>query len=403
MVPAGDLSRLLLLLYEGVSSPGRMREFLQAILETTNAKGAILREHSYSVRGEEACVGTSNFSETVGYSDDALAAYSNYFYTNDIYLNKVLEGFSDADCGASQVLVTKSELGRSEIYSDYLVPFDIGPMMWAKLAATPGYHSSLSVVRGDGKLFFDQPELALLTALAPHLRQALHLNKTLSALNSSNAMLSRGVEDAGIAICTVRQDGTVLRSTAGADQVLAAKDALWLQDRQLRTTVRSEQAALDQLIFAAAQTGGNKGLANARRVKSVAAGSHTIQTWTANAGGALLITRRLPLRPLQVIVSPFCPGTLLNDPEATALVQFSDPSATPRPRAAVLRALYGLTPTESRLADFLLQGSDVREAADRLGTTLETARFHLKRVLAKTGTSRQTALMRLLLSLPGMP
>jgi DNA-binding CsgD family transcriptional regulator len=115
----------------------------------------------------------------------------------------------------------------------------------------------------------------------------------------------------------------------------------------------------------------------------------------------MLLSRKPPLRPLQVAVSPFCPGTLLDEPQATALIQFSDPSAAPRSRAAVLRALYGLTPTESRLADLLLQGLEVREAADRLGTTLETARFHVKRVLGKTGARRQTELMRLMLSLPG--
>jgi DNA-binding CsgD family transcriptional regulator len=36
-----------------------------------------------------------------------------------------------------------------------------------------------------------------------------------------------------------------------------------------------------------------------------------------------------------------------------------------------------------------------------LGITLETARFHLKRVLTKTGARRQSELMRLMLSLPG--
>jgi DNA-binding CsgD family transcriptional regulator len=66
-----------------------------------------------------------------------------------------------------------------------------------------------------------------------------------------------------------------------------------------------------------------------------------------------------------------------------------------------MKQLYGLTPTEARLADLLLEGLEVRDIANRLTMTLETARFHLKRVLAKTGTRRQTELMRLMLSLPG--
>jgi DNA-binding CsgD family transcriptional regulator len=67
----------------------------------------------------------------------------------------------------------------------------------------------------------------------------------------------------------------------------------------------------------------------------------------------------------------------------------------------VMRQLYRLTPSEARVADRLLDGLEIREIADRLGITLETCRFHLKRVFAKTGTPRQAELIRLMLSLPG--
>jgi hypothetical protein len=53
------------------------------------------------------------------------------------------------------------------------------------------------------------------------------------------------------------------------------------------------------------------------------------------------------------------------------------------------------------LADALLEGLDVREAAERLHITLETGRFHLKRVFSKTGVGRQAELIRLMMSLPG--
>ena len=59
-----------------------------------------------------------------------------------------------------------------------------------------------------------------------------------------------------------------------------------------------------------------------------------------------------------------------------------------------------LTPAEARVVDQLLQGREMQEVANGLGITLETARFHTKRVLSKTGTRRQTELMRLVLSLP---
>lgn len=402
VLDTGEFSRLLLLLYEGVSTPAQMPAFLTAVVRSVDAKGAVFREHTFRT-ARDFHVDTTDLAETVGYSEESLSVYVKHAWQNDPYLNRGLERFRTADCGASQLIITKHELQRLEHHADFLQPFDIGPMMWAKIAERPDYHASISIVRSQKARYFDQPELELLTALAPHLRQALALSRTLRTLQHSNAMLSHSVDEMGIAVCMARQDRTILRSTEGAERLFAAKDGgVSLREGRLLLADRGEQQALDTLIAGACRTGANRGLENPISIRSQAAGDATVHSWTAQAGGAMLIHRKHPLRSLQVVVSPFCPGTLMNEPEATALIQFSDPLAIPKSRAAVLRALYGLTPTESRLADLLLQGLEVREAAERLRTTIETARFHLKRVLAKTGTGRQTELMRLMLSLPGV-
>lgn len=98
---------------------------------------------------------------------------------------------------------------------------------------------------------------------------------------------------------------------------------------------------------------------------------------------------------------PFRAPMVFGMPTVRALVFLSDPARTPLSRADVLRVLCGLTPAEGRVADTLAQGLEIREAGDRLGITQETARLHVKRILAKTGVSRQAELVRLMLSLPG--
>jgi DNA-binding CsgD family transcriptional regulator len=85
-----------------------------------------------------------------------------------------------------------------------------------------------------------------------------------------------------------------------------------------------------------------------------------------------------------------------------ALVFVIDPEQAPRSRATVLRSLFHLTPAESRIADGLLEGFEVAEVAERLGITQQTARFHVKRVLAKTGARRQSDLLRIMLTLPAI-
>ncbi|WP_263417863.1 helix-turn-helix transcriptional regulator [Terriglobus albidus] len=398
MVNGSDLSRLLLLLYEGVSTPARMQVFLQSLVSTVGAKGAVLREHLYSADAK-LHVDTVDLSATVGYSEESLQIYRDYYYKNDIYLNKVLENFRAADCGSSQVLLPMSELRRSELFAGYMTPFDIGPMMWAKLEERHGYHSSIGIVRNRNGSFFDEPELQLLTALSPHLRQAFRLNKTLNELNASNVMLSQCLDESEIAICMLRQDGTVLRMTEGAQSLLEKQDGIWVCNKRLEVAVSSERSALNRLIASATETGVSRGGEHPISIESNAAGGRKITSWAGGAGGALLVSRKPPARSLQVLVTPFCTGSRLSEPEAAALVSLSDPQAVLKSRAAILRALYRLTPTEARIADLLFQGLEVREVADKLGNTLETTRFHIKRILSKTGTSRQIELFRLMFSL----
>lgn len=54
----------------------------------------------------------------------------------------------------------------------------------------------------------------------------------------------------------------------------------------------------------------------------------------------------------------------------------------------------GLTPTEERMLALIVEGLDTIVAAKRLGIAPTTARTHLQRLFAKTGTARQSELVR---------
>lgn len=60
--------------------------------------------------------------------------------------------------------------------------------------------------------------------------------------------------------------------------------------------------------------------------------------------------------------------------------------------------LFGLTESEARLASAMAQGVAVEDFASQRGITLGTARWHVKQILSKTGTNRQSELVRKLLS-----
>ncbi|CAA6604722.1 CheY-like receiver [Rhodospirillaceae bacterium LM-1] len=71
------------------------------------------------------------------------------------------------------------------------------------------------------------------------------------------------------------------------------------------------------------------------------------------------------------------------------------------PSIGALKQLFGLSPTEARLAHELAKGQDVRDAAQAMGVTVNTARTYLRTIFQKTGVNRQSELMRLLISATG--
>lgn len=101
------------------------------------------------------------------------------------------------------------------------------------------------------------------------------------------------------------------------------------------------------------------------------------------------------------------PLTLRAEPMPAAgrdwvLVTLRDPELD-APDPALLQHLFGLTPTEALVAAGLAQGLDSTELARAMGVQPNTVQSHVKRVLLKSGTRRQSQLVSLILRSAAMP
>ena len=81
-----------------------------------------------------------------------------------------------------------------------------------------------------------------------------------------------------------------------------------------------------------------------------------------------------------------------------AAVFVGEPTPNVEPSAALLRAIYGLTPAETRLVLALLEGVCVSDYAENASVTLNTVRTQLKSIFLKTGCQSQVELVRKILS-----
>lgn len=160
---------------------------------------------------------------------------------------------------------------------------------------------------------------------------------------------------------------TVVHARAAARQLLAL-NASTLGLRQRRLHAADNPVALDAALASAA-LGDRTALALRRPARMPL--TLRAEPWSAAGQPWVLIT--------------------LRDPELAA------------PDTELLQSLFGLTPTEALVAAGLAQGLDSHELARAMDVQPNTVQSHVKRILLKSGTHRQSQLVSLVLRSAAMP
>jgi DNA-binding CsgD family transcriptional regulator len=109
--------------------------------------------------------------------------------------------------------------------------------------------------------------------------------------------------------------------------------------------------------------------------------------------------------PVRLMISPlpFLGGPAISPGEAgRVLLVIFDPDEVRRTPVEWMARQFGLTPSEQRLTEAIVNGVPLAEAAEQLGIQLSTARTRLKTIQTKTHCHRQVDLVRLALSPPAV-
>jgi DNA-binding CsgD family transcriptional regulator len=125
-------------------------------------------------------------------------------------------------------------------------------------------------------------------------------------------------------------------------------------------------------------------------------------------GGTLELCRGENRLPLVAHVIPLAADrtvSVFDIDRPSAAVFIVDPAAGLGAQIQRFGARFGLAPAETRVLGEIIAGNGLLAAAARLKITELTARTHAKHIFDKTGTSRQTELIRRFFetALPGSP
>jgi DNA-binding CsgD family transcriptional regulator len=313
---------------------------------------------------------------TVGLDPTWAAAYDNYYINRDLRRRKIL-ALPSGGVFVGSALVPDRELVRSEFYNDFLRPQGYFHLLGAVPLKNEDVFAVLRVIRPRTSPAFDPDDVELVRRLVPHLSRALGLARQLAVAEARRSEVVQALDWFPTAVLLLDRQGRVVAANRSAEDLLASGDGLRADRDGLRAALPGDTLALRRLVAAAAEP-------------TVASGD-----------GTLTLTRPSGLRPLNLLVAPLR-APIVPDANARAqvVVFITDPErASPVP-VERLQHYLGLTRAEAALVVWLAQGRRVEDAADELGITVNTARTQLKRALAKTGTGRQSELVRLALGTP---
>ena len=251
----------------------------------------------------------------------------------------------------------------------------LGPAFWLSQQIDADSHFTLIFHRaaGDGR-DMTTDDRALLNGIAPHFRQVVRLWERLAAAEARTRLVEQAGDRMMSAVLACDTRLRVHWMNSDARQVLACSDVLALCRGSLTCTSRSDHDKLRALVEGRID----------RAVISL-----------GGDGRSLLHVRiQAPAQD----VGQFARGSEL------VLLAITRPDHVVSYDPQDIALLFGLTTTEAALAASLATGTSVSEFAAERGVAEGTARTHLKRVLGKTGSARQSDLVRrICLSVAGRP
>ncbi len=211
--------------------------------------------------------------------------------------------------------------------------------------------------------------------LKDHLKRVLELQKKHYSLTTQVKINTLAIDAIKFPILIVDWQGKIMHLNDEATQTLQIIDSnLSNNFGYLTTTQLNDKKTLDQLLLNA--------------------------TSPSKSSGAMTLTT---VDPWQIYVTPL-PSQVLNLPDLEtnlAMLHILKPDKThSQTRLELFSKLYNFSASETKAASAILLGESPEEYAQESGLSMSTVRTHIKNLLSKTNTHRQTEFVALLNKLP---
>ena len=305
--------------------------------------------------------------------------FSELYFSRYIQINPTLEHLAALRAGqmihfgAPPVF---EDLRASRFRDEWARPQDFSNAIMAVLTRDGPLCTALSItLRGRRQAFHPQAE-ARIGSLVPHLRRALTISRLLETETRRTATLSGFVDELTAAVYVVSAENEVLYANPSGTSLRAQGHLFHRSHLRLTCIDAAAQRAL-QSMLAACGSGVRNSYESAQALPVEARDSRCYI---------------LHVLPLSLTSSHW---RLANPNSAAAVLFVSSVGVTRSASTDLLARLHRLTPMESKVLGAIVCEEGVPAASRLLGIAETTVKTHLRHIFQKTGTDRQSELVKL--------
>jgi len=251
---------------------------------------------------------------------------------------------------------------------DVLLPSGMQEMRIMKIIEPGGVAAWLSIARRQPD--FSAADGALLSALGPHLRRALRNYASIERERFRTSVASRAIRRLNFGWISLDTQCRIVEADPNAEHMLQHSGAL----RRRRDRLILSDPAPDRKLTEALR---NCVAAGTKRPTAIRA---SWDPW------------------IDILLVPVETRAENAASTAVAVAYIQGDSRRSADSHEEIAELFGLLPSEARLALALSRGFSITEAAAELGIAVETARGYSKKIYAKLGARGQADLIRFILA-----
>lgn len=348
-------------LYDAVGNEAAWNGIVQTLCEHLKANIGMLVVAGQGQRDQ-------SFYASFNHQESVARAYSDYWWEQDIWLQTgFAKGlFKKGNLAIGADFISTEVLRKTAFYREFLTTMPAEHLLVAVMSdgtdASETPPMTLSFFRAPGAVPFDTADLAALQLLYPHIHRAFALHWEWRSMREQLGTFHTSLDRMDFGVMFIDS----ARRVRHANNAAKALASCILQPKL------PVKGSVAQLIDDAAKGKGGATVLKAQRIMLLAL---PVSTPVRNPAG---------------------------ETRASVMLLLVDPEKRPDAAADFLSRAFALSKAESRLLPLLLKGNAPAQIAEALDLKIPTVRSQLSNIFAKTGTTRQQELIRLLGALPSV-